>query len=116
MQELSTADFKKQVFDYTSEKEWKFKGSRPAIIDFYATWCGPCQRVLPVLNELSQEFAGKLDIYKVDIDVERELADAFGVMSVPTLVFIPMGEEPQMAQGALPKEVIEQAIREVLKV
>lgn len=116
MQVLSTADFKDKVFNYEVDATWKFKGDKPAIIDFYAEWCGPCKRLTPVLEELSTEFAGKLDIYKVDVDNEQELAQAFGVMSVPSILFIPMGEEPQMAQGALPKDVLVKAITEVLNV
>ncbi|MEY4615332.1 MAG: thioredoxin [Pseudomonadota bacterium] len=111
---LTSIEFRDKVFDYETEKDWKFKGSRPAIIDFFAEWCGPCKRLSPVLQELSTQYQGKVDIYKVDIDAEQDLAGLFGIMSVPTLLFIPMGTEPQMAQGALPKDVLEQAINEVL--
>ncbi len=116
MEILTSKDFKDKVFDYEKSSAWAFKGARPAIIDFYADWCGPCKRLAPVLEELSKQYAGKLDIYKVNIDTEQEVAGTFGIMSVPSLLFVPVGAEPQMAQGALPKEILEQAIQEVLKV
>lgn len=89
-------------------------GERPAIIDFYATWCGPCKMLSPVLEELAAEYAGKIDIYKINVEEEEELAGVFGVRSVPTLLFVPMEGAPQMAQGALPKNVLQEAIRNVL--
>lgn len=116
MEPLNSSDFKNRVFDFESSKTWSFKGSRPTIIDFYAEWCGPCKRLTPVLEEISKQFNDKIDIFKVNIDTEPEVANTFGIMSVPSLLFIPIDSEPQMAQGALPKEVIEQAIKEVLKV
>jgi thioredoxin 1 len=114
MEVLTSKDFKDKVFDYETSTTWNFKGARPAIIDFYADWCGPCKRLAPVLEELSKEYAGKVDIYKVNIDTEQDIAGTFGIMSVPSLLFVPLGAEPQMAQGALPKEILEQAIKEVL--
>ncbi len=114
MEALTNESFKTKVFDYENNKTWSFKGEKPAIIDFYADWCGPCKRLSPVLEELSQTYSEKIDVYKINVDTEAELASAFGVMSVPTILFIPKDSEPQMAQGALPKEVLEQAISEVL--
>lgn len=112
---LNKADFLNKVANYeTSPSEWKFLGERPAIIDFYATWCGPCKMLSPVLEELAAEYAGKIDIYKINVEEEEELAGVFGVRSVPTLLFIPMEGAPQMAQGALPKNVLQEAIRNVL--
>lgn len=112
---LNKADFLNKVANYeTSPSEWKFLGERPAIIDFYATWCGPCKMLLPVLEELAAEYAGKIDIYKINVEEEEELAGVFGVRSVPTLLFVPMEGAPQMAQGALPKNVLQEAIRNVL--
>jgi thioredoxin len=116
MQALTHADFKTKVFDYESNPNWNFKGARPAIIDFYADWCGPCKRLTPIMEELSKEYDGLVDIYKVNIDTEQELAGAFGIMSVPSILFIPMTGEPQMAQGALPKDILVKAISEVLNV
>lgn len=112
---LHKADFLNKVANYeTSPSEWKFLGERPAIIDFYATWCGPCKMLSPVLEELAAEYAGKIDIYKINVEEEEELAGVFGVRSVPTLLFVPMEGAPQMAQGALPKNVLQEAIRNVL--
>ncbi len=107
--------FIKKVMDYeNNNNEWKYIGDKPAIIDFYATWCGPCKAVAPVLEELANEYEGKLYIYKVDVDQEQELAGIFGISSVPTLLFIPMNDNPQMATGALPKESFIQAINDLL--
>ena len=114
--ELTTESFKEKVFDYEKNTEWVFEGEKPAIIDFWAPWCGPCKMVGPVLEELSEEFDGKVDIYKVNVDDEPELAQAFGIQSIPSLLFVPMNEQPQMAMGALPKETFKKAINEALKV
>lgn len=116
MENLTKETFKEKVFDYTQEKEWSFKGDTPAIIDFYADWCGPCKMVAPVLEELDQEYGDKLTIYKVDTETQQELAAVFGIQSIPSLLFIPLGEQPQMAQGALPKNAFEEVIKNVLKV
>ena len=94
--------------------EWKYLGDKPAIVYFYADWCGPCKTLAPVLEQLAAEYEGKIYIYKVDTEAERELASAFGIRSIPTMIFIPMGEDPQVAQGALPKNVIKDAINKTL--
>ena len=110
-----TADkFKSDIFDYTTQKEWKYEGDKPAIIDFYADWCGPCKMVAPILEELSDDYAGKVDIYKVDTEVEQELSAVFGIRSIPSLLFIPMEGQPMMQPGALPKNAFEQVIEEQL--
>jgi len=116
MERLTKESFKQKVFDYEKNKEWKFEGKLPVIIDFYADWCGPCKMVAPVLEELAEEYKGKVDIYKVDTEKEQELAAAFGIQSIPSLLFAPMSDKPQMAMGALPKESFEKAIKEVLLV
>ena len=113
-QQLTKSDFLEKVFNYEVNKEWKYEGELPAIIDFYADWCGPCKMVAPVLEELSTEYEGKVNIYKVDTEKEQELAAAFGIRSIPSLLFIPSEGQPQMAQGALPKEALEEAINNVL--
>ena len=95
-------------------QEWIYLGDKPCLIDFYASWCGPCKRLAPILDELAQEYAGEIYIYKIDTEKERELAAVFGVRSIPTLLFCPMGENPQIAQGALPKEQLKEAIDKVL--
>jgi len=110
-----TADkFKSDIFDYTTEKEWNYKGQRPAIIDFYADWCGPCKMVAPIMEELSNEYAGKVDIYKVDTEVEQELSAVFGIRSIPSILFIPVTGTPMMQPGALPKNVFQEVIEKEL--
>lgn len=113
---LTKQTFIDKVFNFEQDKEWTFKGEKPAIIDFYADWCGPCKMVAPILEELSNEYGEKLDIYKVDTDAEQELASMFGIQSIPSMLFIPVDDKPQMAVGALPKDSIKQAMKEVLKV
>lgn len=107
---LTTDGFKNEVFDYTTEKEWNFKGELPAIIDFYADWCGPCKMVAPILEELSEEYKDKLTIYKVDTEKETELSAVFGIRSIPSILFIPKEGQPMMQAGALPKSVLKQVI------
>lgn len=112
---LTKEDFLKKVVDYeTNATEWKYLGDKPAIIDFYADWCGPCKMIAPVLEELASEYADEIYIYKVDTEKEQELAAAFGIRSIPTLLFVPMDEAPQLAQGALPKHAFKEAIETVL--
>ncbi|MCU0456496.1 MAG: thioredoxin domain-containing protein [Bacteroidales bacterium] len=113
---LTNETFKKQVFNYTVNKDWKYEGTMPAIIDFYADWCAPCRQLSPVVEELAREYAGKLVVYKVDTEKERQLAQSLGVTSLPTLLFIPAKGKPQVATGALPKSVLVKAINEVLLV
>jgi len=115
MEHLTNETFIEKIFDYENEKEWKFKGDKPVIIDFYADWCGPCKMVAPILDELSNEYEGKVDIYKIDTEAQHELASAFGIKSIPSILFIPMDEQPQMAMGALPKNAFEETIKELLK-
>lgn len=115
-EKLTTQEFKEKVFNFDEGSDWKFEGELPAIVDFYADWCGPCKMVAPILEELSEQYEGKLNIYKVDTDAEQELAMAFGIQSIPSILFIPMGEKPQMAAGALPKETLQKVIKDVLKV
>ena len=112
---LSAEKFKEEVFDYTQEnKDWNFKGKIPAIIDFYADWCGPCKAVAPILEELSSEYADKIVIYKVDTEVEQELSAMFGIRSIPSILFIPMNEQPMMQAGALPKNALVDVIENQL--
>ena len=111
---LTAEKFKSDIFDYTKEKEWKFKGERPAIIDFYADWCGPCKMVGPILEELSDEYDGQVDIYKVDTEVERELASVFQIRSIPSILFIPVDGAPMMQPGALPKNAFKEVVDQQL--
>ncbi len=116
MEHLTKQTFLEKVFNYEKNKEWKFEGDKPCIIDFYADWCQPCKMVAPILEELSKEYEGKIDIYKVDTEAEQELAAVFGIRSIPSILFCPVNDQPQMAVGALPKATFEQAIKDVLKV
>lgn len=113
---MTTKDFKENIFDYELEKEWKFKGTLPVIVDFYADWCSPCKMVAPVLEELSEEFKDQLVIYKVDTGAETELSSVFGIQSIPTFLFIPVEGtgDPMMQPGALPKKAFKEIIVEKL--
>ena len=113
-QQMTALDFRDKIFDYEKEQEWKYAGSLPAIVDFYADWCGPCKAVAPVLEELANEYDGKLIIYKIDTDKEMELSSLFGIQSIPTLLFIPTEGAPIIQKGALPKNVLQQVIEERL--
>ncbi|MDO6736732.1 thioredoxin [Wenyingzhuangia sp. 2_MG-2023] len=116
VQTITKQDFLDKVFNFEVSQEWDFAGDVPAIIDFYADWCGPCKALAPLLEELQKEYNGKINIYKVDTEAEQELAGAFGIRSIPSLLFCPKGEKPQMAQGALPKQQFEELIKDILKV
>jgi thioredoxin 1 len=111
---LSAQDFKDRVFNYETEEEWKYKGDKPAVIDFYADWCGPCKSIAPVLEELSDQYKDQVVIYKIDTDKEMELSSLFGIQSIPTLLFIPVGGNPMVQKGALPKNILQQVIEERL--
>jgi thioredoxin len=109
---LTSEEFIDKIFDYRTATEWKFKGNKPAIVDFYADWCGPCRMVAPALEQLSEEYAGKVDIYKVDTDKEMEVSAVFGIQSIPSFLFIPMEGLPSLEPGAHPKHVFKQIIEE----
>ena len=112
--QMTTQDFKDKVFNYETEQDWKYLGKLPAIIDFYADWCGPCKMVAPILEELSKAYDGQLLIYKVNTDVEQELSAVFGIQSIPTLLFIDTAGEPMMQPGAYPKHILKKIIEEKL--
>jgi thioredoxin 1 len=114
MEHLTKQTFIEKVFDYENNKEWKFSGENPCLIDFYADWCGPCKMVAPILEELSEEYKGKIDIYKVDTEEEQELASVFGIRSIPSLLFVPKNGQPKMAVGALPKDAFRKSIEDIL--
>ncbi len=113
---LNKDSFKELVFDYENNKEWSYNGKVPAILDFYADWCGPCKMLAPVLEELQSDYGGKIQVFKVNTDQERELASVFGIQSLPTIVFIPVDGKPTAAMGFRPKADMEQMITEILKV
>ncbi|MBN1819063.1 MAG: thioredoxin [Prolixibacteraceae bacterium] len=116
LEHLTLETFKEKVFNFELNKDWKYEGAKPCMIDFYADWCGPCKVVAPVLEELQKEYGDNIVIYKVNTEDERELAGMFGIQSIPSLLFVPMEGQPQMAMGALPKNTFERAISDVLKV
>ena len=116
MEHLTKQTFIEKVFDYENNSEWKFKGDKPCIIDFYADWCGPCKMVAPILDELSNDYKDKVNIYKIDTDAEQELAAVFGIRSIPSVLFCPVGDNPRMSVGALPKEGFEQAISDIFNI
>ncbi len=114
VKELTTQEFKDYIWNYDKNKEWKFAGEKPVIIDLYATWCGPCKRLAPILSEIQKDYGDKIQIYKVDTDKERELARLFNVRSIPLMVFIPLKGEPFLVSGLRPKEQLVQIINEKL--
>lgn len=114
--QITFEDFKNKIFNPEESKEWKFKGDKPAVIDFYADWCGPCKMVAPILDKLSKEYAGKIDIYKVDTDEEPELSKLFGISSIPSLLFIPLDGQPSMSRGAMPEPSFKKAFEELFGV
>jgi thioredoxin len=109
-EQLTKETFLTKVFDYEKNQDWKYEGDLPAVIDFWAPWCGPCKMVGPILEELSEEYKGKINVYKVNTDEEQELGAVFGIRSIPSLLFVPKEGQPKMAVGALPKESLKQAI------
>lgn len=112
---LTASDFRKKIMDYEAHpEEWVFAGSRPAVIDFYTTWCGPCKMMAPIVESFARKYASKVDFYKVDIDQEPELASVFGIRSIPTFLFIPMKGNPSMQMGALQKEDFEEIIGKMM--
>lgn len=113
---LNDTSFKEKVYDFENSKDWVFKGDKPVIVDFYATWCGPCKKIAPVLKKLQKEYGDDIQIYKVDTDKSPKVSAAFGIRSIPSLLFIPMKGKPTMAQGALPQETMVKAIKDVLGV
>ena len=114
LEHLTKESFKEKVFNFEENKDWKFEGKVPAIIDFYANWCGPCKMVAPILEELQKEYGDKLTIFKVNTEEQQELASMFGIQSIPSILFVPLDGQPQMAMGALPKQAMTDAINEVL--
>lgn len=113
-EQLTKKTFLEKVFNYETNKDWKFEGELPAVVDFWAPWCGPCRMVGPIIDELSEEYKGKVNFFKVNTDEEQELGAVFGIRSIPSLLFIPKDGQPKLAVGALPKESLKQAIEKEL--
>ncbi len=116
LEHLTKETFKEKVFNFEDNKDWKFEGEKPCLIDFYADWCQPCKVIAPILDELQEEYKDQINIYKINTEDQKELAGMFGIQSIPSLLFVPKDEQPQMAMGALPKDSLEKAIKDVLKV
>ena len=114
LEHLTKETFKEKIFNFEDNKDWKFEGNKPCLIDFYADWCQPCKMVAPIIEELSTEYEGKVNFFKVDTEAQQELAGAFGIQSIPSLLFIPVDGKPQMAAGALPKESFIEVIEKEL--
>lgn len=113
--QINKQEFITQIIDFEKNpNEWIYLGNKPCIIDFYASWCGPCAMIAPILNELAEKYEGKINIYKVDTEVERELSAAFGIRSIPTLIFCPMNDNPHQFNGGMPKDEFERIIKELL--
>ena len=113
---LTNDSFKKLVYNYEDNKEWKYEGKLPAIIDFYADWCAPCRQLSPLVDEIAKEYSGKIVVYKVDTEKEMALSQSIGITGLPTLLFIPAEGQPRISMGAIPKESLVQAINEILLV
>ena len=111
---ITTEQFKERIFDYKNEKDWVFKGNKPCVIDFYTTWCGPCKRLAPIMEEMSQKYCDQVVFYKADTERERELAYVFGINSIPQVLYIPMEGKPLLLKGLYPKEEIVRIIDEFL--
>lgn len=111
---ITTAQFRERIFDYKAEKEWSYKGAKPCVIDFYTTWCGPCKRLAPIMEELSQTYCDRVVFYKADTERERELAYVFGISSIPQVLYIPAEGKPMLLKGLYPKEEIVKIIEEFL--
>jgi thioredoxin 1 len=111
---LTKREFKDKVFDYSVSKEWKYKGDMPAVIDFYADWCGPCKMVAPILDDLSTEYAGKIKVYKINTEKDPEVSKAFGISSIPTILFIPQSGNPVVVRGAQSRQTLKSNIERIL--
>lgn len=116
MENLTSITFRTKIFDYETEKEWKYLGTKPCVIDCFAHWCGPCRAMDPILDELDKQYGNEIDFYKVNTENESELSSLFGIKSIPTFLFIPVGGKPHMTNGSMPKTAFVKIINEVLNV
>lgn len=116
IEHLTLETFKTKVFNFETNTEWKFEGDKPCVADFFASWCGPCKMIAPILEELATEYEGKIDFYKVDTEAEQELAQIFGIRSIPSLLFIPIGKDPEMLSGAMSKQQFKDVFKDLLAI
>lgn len=116
IEHLNKETFKKKVFDFEANKQWKFAGNIPCIIDFYADWCGPCKKLAPTVEQIAKDYKGKINVYKVNVDEQQELAGAFGIQGIPAVLFCPQADRPQMSTGYISREDFDKAIKEILKI
>ena len=116
VKKLNTAEFKKEIWNYSSNKDWKYLGDKPAIIDLFATWCPPCKKLSPILDEIQKQYGKKIQIYKIDVDKDPEIAQLFKASSIPMMIFIPKNGKPFSVTGLRPKEQIEQILKEKMDV
>ena len=116
VEHLTNATFKLKVFDFENNKQWKFAGDKPCIIDFYAEWCGPCKKLAPTVEQIAKDYQGKINVYKVNVDEQQELAGAFGVKGIPAVLFCPQTDKPQMSTGYITRTDFDKAIKDVLKI
>ena len=111
---ITESQFREHIFDYKHNRDWKYEGSKPCVIDFYTTWCGPCKRLAPIMEELSRTYCDQVLFYKADTERERELAYVFGINTIPQVLYIPVEGKPMMLKGLYPKEEIVRIIEEFL--
>lgn len=111
---LTEQTFKDQIFNYEKNSEWKYEGTKPAVIDFYADWCAPCRELSPLLEEVAAEYGDKIILYKIDTEKEKNLSQVLGIEALPTLLFIPLTGKPQVSMGLVSKEVLKQSINQIL--
>lgn len=114
--QMTSEQFKDKIYDYENNQQWNYKGDLPCVVDFYADWCRPCKLVAPIMEELSIEYKGKINFYKINVDNEQSVAASFGIESIPSVLFIPKSGQPQMSVGAMEKEGYVNAIKQLLKV